>query len=233
MRKNVTMKRKIIMRKDAPKRIVLRRETSKVEEVEEGIFKKETSKRIKRKGTSKKENENKQEAVGSKNVKQKLNALDKNEKQEIKVLQKKVNQETESKQKAIPKNTNNQEPDVFKKNVRIKETNNSSDFFKDLFEKYSIIETSDIYEEFDLFKKSHLDKLTFLNEQMLETYRLAFFYKFYKLKIPKIKYSGKAKVTMFNNALDEIKIEPRCEEQPCDLICNLYSILHPINRNSS
>jgi flagellar biosynthesis GTPase FlhF len=228
MRKNVTMKRKMIMRKDVPKRIVLRRETSKVEEVEEGTTKKEISKRIKRKGTSKKENENKQEAEGKQKVKQKLNALDKNEKQETVVIQKKVHQEAEDKQKAMPKNRNNQEINVFKK-----ETIKSSNFFKDLFEKYSIIETSDIYEEFDLFKKSHLDKLTFFNEQMLETYRLAFFYKFYKLKIPKIKYCGKAKVTMFNNALDEIKLEPRSEEQPCDLICNLYSILHPINRNSS
>lgn len=216
MRKNVTMKRKMIMRKDAPKRIVLRRETSKVEEVE-GILKKETLKRIKRKGTSKKENENKQETEG---------------KQET-VGSAKAIQETEDKQKEILKNTNNQKIVLSKKNVRIKETIKSSNFFKDLFEKYSIIETSDIYEEFDLFKKSHLDKLTFLNDQMLETYRLAFFYKFYKLKIPKIKYCGKAKVTMFNNALDEIKIEPRSEEQPCDLICNLYSILHPINRNSS
>nr|AHW68377.1 hypothetical protein NP_04F06 [Nosema pernyi] len=217
MRKNVTMKRRNITRKDASKRIVLKRETVKVEKKEEGmIVKRETVKRIKKKGVSKNGNgdeqdtEDKHKTIGSK-------------KADLEIV---LPEETLTKIE-MPKKA------MIKKEVTSKETIKSGDFFKDLFEKYSIIETSDIYEEFDHFKKSHLDKLTFLNDQMLETYRLAFFYKFYNLKIPKIKYCGKTKVTMFNNALNEIKIESRNEEQHCGLICNLYSILNPINRNSS
>lgn len=99
--------------------------------------------------------------------------------------------------------------------------------FHTLFVKFSIIETKEVYESFDYFKENYLDKLEFINQQMLEVYQMAFFYKFYNLKISKVKYCGKIKVPVFNNALNEIEIQTPKKEQPTKYICNLFSILHP------
>ncbi|KAF9763605.1 hypothetical protein NGRA_1173 [Nosema granulosis] len=109
--------------------------------------------------------------------------------------------------------------------------------FPRLFKEYNIVETKDIYKSFEIFKKKHLDTLEFLNSSMLEVYQMAFFYKFYNLKISKIKFCEKIKtgvcikIGVFNNALSEIKIEEPPNEKSTKLVCNLYSILHPLGDN--
>lgn len=103
--------------------------------------------------------------------------------------------------------------------------------FKDLSSSYNILYTKDIHTSFLKYKSVHLDKLEFLDNNLILLYKHAFFYVYHKMRVSKKKFSSGFKYEIFLKCLEEvssnfIKEEDKVEEEDDSekYICNLYRI---------
>ncbi|KAH9411935.1 hypothetical protein HK407_02g03810 [Ordospora pajunii] len=107
----------------------------------------------------------------------------------------------------------------------------SGEYIKQLGAKHMVADYEKIVEEYEVYRKRHVDNLAYVDENMLMAYECAFFFHRTGIKHSTTGASRKINQKIFRAALGEIKQKYICsktdvcqESKKDGIVCNLYSI---------